>query len=271
MTSIESLAAATRTGPADGPRLRVYLAETDVRIRRQVQRAIEEAGHSVILAGGATRDSSRLRSGEIDPDVFVGSSDLLQAVALAGQQPSGGAALLLARPTDAAFLSGFMRQNPANDIAVLPQPEASLRFCVSNFLLRRQWDRPLRPAMHGAYLFVPKSRQVIFGGKSLTLSPGRFALAHALFNNKDTPLSSRMLYELVWKGGRRDVARLIDANIAMLSHRLELQGAYGYSLVRPFPGSYSLKSVAPEDSALRPALRSGAAARRQTLKSDRAA
>jgi len=243
MTSTESPAAKT-LALGESSRLRVYLAETDVRIRRQVRQVIEEAGHSVILAKRSTPDFSRQRPGEMAPDVFVGSSEFLQAATLAGQEISGGATLLLARSTDAAFLSNFMRRNPANDIAVLPQPEESLRFCVSNFLLRRQWDRPLRPAMHGAYFFVPKGRQIVFGGKSLTLSPGRFALAQALFNHKDTPLTHRMLYELVWKGGRKDVAKLIDANIAMLSHRLELDGTHGYALARLFPGTYSLKSTA---------------------------
>jgi len=242
-------ALAELNGPDENIHLQVCLAETELRVRQLVLWAIKEAGHDVVLAKEA-RDLVRYQRQGIEPNVLVGSSAFMQATARAGVQGAAGPALLLARTRDTSFLPTFMRRNPANDIVVLPQSDDALRMCVADFLRRQQQHRPLRSSIRGDYLFMPQVSQVHFAGRLVVLSRSKFALAQALFLNPDMPMSKATLYKLAWGGKRREVSRLIDSNVSLLAHLLELDGRHGYLIRHHLQDAYCLAST-PERVASR--------------------
>ena len=242
--------------PYETTALKVCLAETESQVRQQVARAIEDAGHTVILArksGDIVRQC--LNAG--GADVVVGCAQMLQASEMAISPAATAPALLLARPADSGFLPVFMRSHPSNDFAVLPQPDGSLRACVSNFLRHQQRRRMLCSSSFGSYLLMRDTRQVFFANASVTLSPYRFALAETLFKNAGAALTDSMLYLSARSGPRpdaseppRDIRRLIDANLALLAHVLELDGSHGYRLKRGSPAGYCLESELSASSQL---------------------
>ena len=224
--------------PYETTALKVCLAEPEPQVRQQVAQAIEDAGHTVILAK-KSEDIVRQCLNAGGADVVVGCAQMLRSSEMTASRAASAPALLLARPTDSGFLPAFMRSHPANDFAILPQADGSLRACVSNFLRHQQRRRMLCSASFGQYLLMRDTRQVFFGNASITLSPYRFALAEALFQNADAVVTDTMLHLSARSGARadpaapaRDLRRLIDANLALLAHVLELDGSHGYRLRR---------------------------------------
>jgi DNA-binding response OmpR family regulator len=217
--------------------MKILLVDDDPRLRDNLRRGLEHAGHEAVAAASADEAEAVLATQRFDLlllDVMMPGRDgweLLEALRARGLDVP--VIFLTARDAVEERVRGLSAG--ADDYLTKPFALEELVARIAAVTRRRSATTSV---VHGALKLDPQRRVAHFDGQRVELSPREFDLLSALARAAGRPLSRRELLAEVWGIEFEPQTNTIEVHIARLRRRL---GTRGKNLVRTEVGKgYSL-------------------------------
>jgi DNA-binding response OmpR family regulator len=226
--------------------MRILIVEDDRKLARQLQKGLNEQGHSVTIASDGTEGLEASQSGEFDVlvlDVMLPGLDGLTIVRrLRAAESKSPILLLTARDAAEDVVAGL--DAGADDYLTKPFSFKILQARL-RALSRRKNVEP-RTQLHVADLVLdPATREVKRAGSVLPLTRTEFVMLEMFMRNPGRVITRTRMIEAVW-GHERDVENnTVDVFIRQMRTKIDLPGSH--KLIQTIRGvGYALRE---EDSA----------------------
>jgi DNA-binding response OmpR family regulator len=202
---------------------RVLIIEDEPKLRRSLQRGLQEAGFVVITAG-TTADGSR-RIGELLPDVVIldltlpdgDGLDLLRSL----RQDGCSTPVLVVTARDAVTDRVLGLDSGADDYLVKPYAFSELLARIRALL--RRTSESTRIDVAGLELDLV-ARRVLRNGAEIELSNRQFDLLAYLVRRAGQAVSRDELVRNVWRDQTGVLTNIVDVSINHLRGKVECEG-----------------------------------------------
>jgi DNA-binding response OmpR family regulator len=225
--------------------VRILIVEDDRRLARQLQKGLDEHGHSTSVAFDGNEGLEAVRAGALDVivlDVMLPGLDGFSIVRRVRQAGVGTPILLLtARDTADDIITGL--DAGADDYLTKP---FSFKVLLARLraLARRKQVSPRTQLEIGDLVLDPATHEVRRAGALIALSRTEFVILELLMRNAGRVIVRARLIESVW-GHDRDVQNnTLDVFIRQLRTKVEVPGSV--KLIHTIRGvGYTLREEEP--------------------------
>ena len=206
--------------------MRILIVEDDRKLARQLQKGLDENGHSVTAASNGPEGLDAAQYGEFDVlvlDVMLPGLDgfsIVKRLRAAGR--STPILLLTARDAAEDVVTGL--DAGADDYLTKP---FSFKILLARLraLSRRKNVEPRTQLQIGDLVFDPATREVKRAGSVVSLTPTEFMLLDLLMRNAGRVITRNRMIEAAW-GHERDVERnTLDVFVCQLRAKIDLPGS----------------------------------------------
>lgn len=202
---------------------RVLIIEDEPKLRRTLQRGLQEEGYLVATAGSSAEGSRRLCAEPVDAvvlDLMLPDGDGLSLLrSLRGDGYTMPVLIVTARDAVTDRVLGL--DSGADDYLVKPFAFTEL-LARMRALLRRS-SESLRIQIGGLELDLV-ARRVIRSGEEIELSNRQFDLLAYLARHAGEAVSRQMLVRDVWRDGSGVLTNVVDVSINHLRRKVERGG-----------------------------------------------
>lgn len=205
--------------------MRILIVEDDRKLAQQLQRGMDESGHTASVAFDGKEGLDAALAGDFDVlvlDVMLPGMDGLSMVRRLRQRRVGAPILLLtARDTPEDIITGL--DSGADDYLTKPFSFKVLMARIRALARRRQPD-PQAPMRIADLSLDPATHEVRRAGSVVSLSRTEFVILELLMRNSGRVITRDRLIEAVW-GHDRDVqSNTLDVFIRQLRSKVEPSG-----------------------------------------------
>jgi len=207
--------------------MRILIVEDDRKLARQLQKGLDEQGHSVTVASDGKEGLEAARGGEFDVlvlDVMLPGLDGFSIVRrLRAAESTAPILLLTARDAAEDVVAGL--DAGADDYLTKPFSFKILQARL-RALSRRKTVEPRTQLQVGDLILDPATREVKRAGSVLPLTRTEFVILEMFMRNAGRVITRTRMIEAVW-GHDRDIENnTVDVFIRQMRTKIDLPGSH---------------------------------------------